>query len=96
MSASKATSACTVPRGWEGFAAEKAIMFVNDSREMHILMRINATYNAAKASSSLFFFHTALLRLPMGYRRSHRHRVPGQDSKVTGRQALLGSHVSTR
>jgi hypothetical protein len=55
-----------MPRGWKAFAAEQAIMFVNDRGDMQILMRINASYNVALASSSRFFFHTVLLRLPKG------------------------------
>ncbi len=41
-------------------------MFINDSRKMQILVRINAAYDATTASSSQFFCHTASLRLPMG------------------------------
>jgi hypothetical protein len=37
-------------------------MFVNDGRHVQILVRIDPAHHGATASSSLFFFHAALLQ----------------------------------
>ena len=70
------------------------IMFVDNSYDMKILVRIYTTDHATNGHI-LSDFHDGIPGSTlMG--RLCRDRMPGQDSNVTGRQALLGSPASAR
>ena len=83
-----------VPGCCEALASENPVMLVDDGGDVEILVGIDAADDEAAVMSSLDF-HGGSPEAGM-YWRSRQHRMPGQDSNATERQALLGSHASAR
>ena len=82
-----------MPGGSKALAGQYPIKLIDNGGGMKIFVRIDAADDTT--ARLLTDFHTG----PPGSTRRwwfHRSRMPGQDSNVTERQALLGSHASVR
>ena len=69
----------------EGSSSENAVLFVDDCRDMQILMRVDAADNGADFWVNL---HGHACSPDATDKRLHQDRLHGQDSNVTGRSGL--------
>src|SRR5215213_1556894 len=69
-------------------------MIIDDGGDVEILVGIDAA-DDKRASGAFRDLHCSSPDGGMLW-RSHRHRMHGQDSNATERQALLGSHAMAR
>src|SRR5215207_5448628 len=83
-----------MPGGWEASTSQHPVMLIDDGRDVKVLVGVDAADDAA-ARYLLILLH-ACSPGSTACGRLHRDRMPGQDSNVTERQALLGSRAPAR